>query len=268
MLRRDGRREHDLDGCKLGLETGKLGGNLGRGCAMALLSLKRVPEPELMDDDSEVEAYAGAAAQAYLEAIDRSFLQHVEGLMPSPRIDTARVLDVGCGPGQILVMMKQRWPGMQIVGLDAGPAMIEKARRDAAEADIDITYEVLRVGPQGDARLPYGDGEFDIVTCNSVIHHLTDPVGALDEMARVAKPDGAVLVRDLQRPSLMLPYALHVRVFGRHYEGEMKRLYEASVAAAYTPKEFGELLAKSKLGPRARVFRHGITHAGIERPSA
>ena len=235
---------------------------------MPLLSLTRVPEPELMDDDSEVEAYAGAAAQAYLEAIDRSFLQHVEGLMPAPRIETASVLDVGCGPGQILVMMKQRWPGMQITGLDAGPAMIEKARNDAAAAGLDITYEVLRVGPQGDARLPYGDASFDIVTCNSVIHHLTDPVGALDEIARVAKPDGAVLVRDLQRPKLMLPYALHVRFFGRHYEGEMRRLYEASVAAAYTPKEFGELLGRSKLADgRARVFTHGVTHAGIERPA-
>src|SRR5688572_29208747 len=132
---------------------------------MALLSFKRVPEPELMDDDSEVEAYAGAAAQAYLEAIDRSFVRHIEGLVPAPRIETARVLDVGCGPGQILVMMKQRWPGMKIVGLDAGPAMIEKARRDAIAAGVEITYEVLRVGPQGESSLPYGDAEFDIVTC-------------------------------------------------------------------------------------------------------
>ena len=236
---------------------------------MAILSLKRVPEPELMDDDAEVDAYAGAAAQSYLEAIDRSFVRHVEGLVAAPRIETARVLDVGCGPGQILVMMKQRWPGMQITGIDAGPAMIEKARKDASAAGLEIAYEVLRVGPEGDARLPYEDASFDLVTCNSVIHHLTDPVGALDEIARVAKPEGAVLVRDLQRPKLLLPYALHVRVFGRHYEGEMRRLYEASVAAAYTPGEFGELLARSKLaGGRARVFRHGMTHAGIERPAA
>jgi ubiquinone/menaquinone biosynthesis C-methylase UbiE len=235
---------------------------------MPLLSLHRVPEPELMDDDSEVEAYAGAAAQAYLEAIDRSFVRHIEGLVPAARLETSRVLDVGCGPGQILVMMKRRWPGMQITGIDAGPAMIERARQDAAEAGLDITYEVLRVGPQGDARLPYDDASFDLVTCNSVIHHLTDPVGALDEIARVTKPDGAVLVRDLQRPKLMLPYALHVRVFGRHYEGEMRRLYEASVAAAYTPQEFGTLLQQSMLaGGRARAFTRGLTHAGIERPA-
>jgi ubiquinone/menaquinone biosynthesis C-methylase UbiE len=233
---------------------------------VSLLSLKRVPEPELMDDDSEVEAYASAAAQAYLEAIDRSFVGHIERLIAGAGLESGRVLDLGCGPGQILILMKKRWPGMRIVGLDAGPAMIEKARQDAAAAGVDITYEVLRIGPAGETKLPYGDGEFDIVTCNSVIHHLNDPVGAIDEMARVAKPDGAVLIRDLARPVFLLPYPLHVRVFGRHYEGEMRRLYEASVAAAYTPAEFGEMLRRSRLNDgRSKVFRRGITHAGIER---
>jgi len=233
---------------------------------MPLLSLKRVPEPELMDDDSEVEAYASAAAAKYLEAIDRSFVDHIAKLIQGAGLESGRLLDLGCGPGQILIMMKQRWPGMQITGLDAGPAMIDKARSDASAAGLDITYEVLRLGPNGETRLPYEDAEFDIVTCNSVIHHLTDPINALDEMARVAKPQGAVLIRDLARPAFLFPYPLHVRIFGRHYEGEMRRLYEASVAAAYTPPELNQMLRNSRLNDnRTRVFMRGITHTGIER---
>ncbi len=233
---------------------------------MPLLSLRRVPEPELMDDDSEVEAYASAAAAAYLEAIDRSFVDHIAKLIQGAGLESGRVLDLGCGPGQILIMMKQRWPGMQITGLDAGPAMIEKARADAAAAGLDITYEVLRLGPSGETKLPYSNAEFDIVTCNSVIHHLTDPINALDEMARVAKPDGAILIRDLARPAFIFPYPLHVRIFGRHYEGEMRRLYEASVAAAYTPPELNQMLRNSRLNDgRTRVFMRGLTHTGIER---
>ncbi len=235
---------------------------------MPLLSLKRVPEPELMDDDSEVEAYASAAAAQYLEAIDRSFVDHIARLIQGAGLESARVLDLGCGPGQILIMMKQRWPNMQITGLDAGPAMIDKARADAAAAGLDITYEVLRLGPNGETRLPYDDAEFDIVTCNSVIHHLTDPINALDEMARVARPEGAILIRDLARPAFLFPYPLHVRIFGRHYEGEMRRLYEASVAAAYTPPELNQMLRNSRLNDtRTRVFMRGITHTGIERPA-
>ena len=235
---------------------------------MPLLSLRRVPEPELMDDDSEVEAYASAAAAQYLEAIDRSFVDHIARLIQGAGLESGRVLDLGCGPGQILIMMKQRWPNMQITGLDAGPAMIDKARADAPAAGLDITYEVLRLGPNGETKLPYNDAEFDIVTCNSVIHHLTDPINALDEMARVAKPEGAVLIRDLARPAFLFPYPLHVRIFGRHYEGEMRRLYEASVAAAYTPPELNQMLRNSRLNDnRTRVFMRGITHTGIERPA-
>jgi ubiquinone/menaquinone biosynthesis C-methylase UbiE len=235
---------------------------------MPLLSLKRVPEPELMDDDSEVEAYASAAAAQYLEAIDRSFVDHIARLIHGAGLEAGRVLDLGCGPGQILIMMKQRWPNLHITGLDAGPAMIDKARADTSAAGLDITYEVLRLGPNGETKLPYNDAEFDIVTCNSVLHHLTNPINALDEMARVAKPEGAILIRDLARPAFLFPYPLHVRIFGRHYEGEMRRLYEASVAAAYTPPELNQMLRNSRLNnDRTRVFMRGITHTGIERPA-
>jgi len=229
----------------------------------------RVPEPEVMDDDTEVAAYASAAAEAYLEGIDRGFVDHVARLL-GPRADESglSVLDLGCGPGQILIMMARRWPAMRITGIDAAPAMIAKARGDAANASVDLSLDVLRIGPEGAARLPYADASFDLVTCNSVLHHLADPLAAFDEMARVAKPEGAVLIRDLARPPSAL-YGPHVRVFGRHYSGEMRRLYEASVRAAYSAGELRALLASSRLGRdgRVRVFRRGLTHLGVERPA-
>ncbi len=230
---------------------------------MTWLQLERVPEPEVMDEASEVEAYSAAAAQSYLEKIDRSFVEHVGRLLPQKK---GLALDVGCGPGQIPIMMAQRWPGLRIVGVDAAPGMVEQARRNAAAARVPISFQVLRVAGEDDGRLPFDDCSFDLVTCNSVLHHLPDPISVLDEIARVAKPSGAVLVRDLRR-ALLFP--LHVRWFGRHYSGEMRRLYEASVRAAYTPKELQQLLSRSRLnGGGARVFRHGLTHIGIERAAS
>ena len=40
----------------------------------------------------------------------------------------------------------------------------------------------------------------------------------------VARPEGAVLIRDLARPAFLFPYPLHVRIFGLQYEGEMRSL--------------------------------------------
>ena len=236
---------------------------------MTWFDLKRLPEQEVMDSEEEVEAYASAAAQAYLESIDRSFVDHVQRLLaPADGGRMARsALDFGCGPGQIPIMMARRWPSMQIIGLDASPRMVAQAREAAAQAGVSASFAVFRLGPDevGERRLPYPDGAFDVVTCNSVLHHLADPLGTLDELDRVAKPGGVVLVRDLRRPSA-LAYPLHVRLFGRHYSGEMRRLFEASVRAAYTVAELQSLLAISRLGDgRARVFQRGLTHVGIER---
>lgn len=235
---------------------------------MGLFTLSRVPEPEIMDTNDEVDAYASAAAQSYLESIDRTFLDHIARLIARTGLEErARVLDFGCGPGQIPIMIAKRWPGMKVLGVDAGPNMIEQARKDTAAASVSVDYAVLRLGPQGDARLPYVDGEFDIVLCNSVMHHLDDPVGTLNELARVASPRGAVLVRDLLRPPAPL-YPLHVRLFGRHYSGQMRRLFEVSVRAAYTIDEMRDMLRRSKLNDgRSRVFQRGLTHLGIERPA-
>jgi 2-polyprenyl-3-methyl-5-hydroxy-6-metoxy-1,4-benzoquinol methylase len=234
---------------------------------VGLFTLKRVPEPEIMDTDEEVDAYSSAAAQAYLEAIDRTFVDHLDRLIgPSGLLfRDVRVLDFGCGPGQIPIMLARRWPKMRIVGADAGANMIAQAKRDAATAGVDIDWQVVRLGPQGDDRLPYGDSDFDVVLCNSTLHHLDDPLGTLDELARVAKPTAAVLIRDLMRPPAPA-YALHVRLFGRHYSGEMRRLYEASVRAAYTAAELRAMLERSRLNDgRSRVFKRGLTHLGIER---
>jgi len=232
--------------------------------------LERVPEPEVMDESCEVEAYASAAAQTYLEKIDRTFVSHVARLFPSgdPRLLRGVALDVGCGPGQIPIMMAARWPGLRITGLDAAPAMIEQARKDAATAGVAISFQVLRMGPHGEARLPFDDASFDLVCSNSVLHHVADPVAFFDEIARVAKPEGALLIRDLRRPSA-LSHRLHVRWFGRKYSGEMRRLYEASVHAAYTASELRDLLTESRLNDgRSRIFRFRLTHLGIDRKPA
>jgi ubiquinone/menaquinone biosynthesis C-methylase UbiE len=221
-----------------------------------------------MDAASEVEAYASAAAQAYLESIDRTFVAHVARLFrPSdPRLLRGCTLDVGCGPGQIPILVAQRWPGLRVTGVDAALPMVEEARRAAARAQVAASFMVIHAGRN--QRLPFDNASFDLVMCNSVLHHLDDPVSVLDELARVAKPDGAVLVRDLRRPSAPA-YRLHVRWFGRHYAGEMRRLFEASVRAAYTTGELQRLLVKSRLNDgRSRVFRRGLTHIGIERPAA
>ncbi|HYH93908.1 MAG TPA: methyltransferase domain-containing protein [Candidatus Saccharimonadales bacterium] len=102
------------------------------------------------------------------------------------------LLDVGCGPGTITIDLGRRLAPGRVVGLDAVAGPLDAARADAATAGLDnATFRV------GDAyALPFDDDSFDVVHAHQVLQHLADPVAALREMARVARPGGLIAARD------------------------------------------------------------------------
>ena len=224
--------------------------------------LARVPEPEAMEDSGEVEAYSSAAAQSHLDAIDDTFVAHAQLLLKGR--ERGRALDIGTGPGQIVIKLGYRLTLWKFIGIDRSAAMIEKARESLATAGELAGRVEFRVA-DGNA-LEFPVKTFDLVVCNSVLHHIADPQKLFSEIARVVKPGGAILLRDLRRPSRW-GYSYHVWKHGKHYAGEMRRLFMASVMAAYTEKELQRLIASSALRD-VRVFRHGKTHIGFGRPIA
>ena len=233
---------------------------------MSWWELPRVPEPEVMDDSDEVEAYASAAAQAFLDKIDDSFVAHAVRLVPGR--EQGRALDIGTGPGQIVLKLARRLPGWSFVGVDRAANMIRQARAGvgaqpaASDSSTGASGRVQFFIADGN-RLPFPDASFDLVMSNSVVHHLADPMRVLSEIARLVRPGAAILVRDLRRPS-RLAYPLHTRWHGRKYTGLMYKLYCDSVRAAYTARELESLLRRTQL-PGAHVFTHARTHLGIER---
>lgn len=227
--------------------------------AMSWLTLERVPEPEVMNDSAEVAAYASAAAEKYLDRIDDTFIAQALRL----GLRAGRVLDVGTGPGQIPLKLARRSPEVRCIGVDQSENMLRQAGEHAAAQGLADRVQ-FQIGNAN--RLDFPDASFDFVMCNSVLHHLANPVRVLDELARLVRPGGGILVRDLRRPSRPA-FKLHVAWYGRYYSGLMKELYIASVRSSYTFPELAELLQASKLRG-ARLFRYGRTHIGIERPVA
>ena len=98
------------------------------------------------------------------------------------------LLDVGCGPGTVTIDLASRVG--RAVGLDRSPTVLASAREAAKDVpNVDFV--------EGDAyALPFEDDSFDVVYAHQVLQHLTDPIAALREMRRVARPGGYVAVRD------------------------------------------------------------------------
>jgi len=98
------------------------------------------------------------------------------------------VLDVGCGTGRALLLMREVVGAEgRVVGVDATPEMLLEAKRLGRQG---IGRLVL-----GDAeRLPIRDGCFDAVLASGLVPHLLDPVAGLAELARVTRQEGRLAI--------------------------------------------------------------------------
>ncbi|MFL6602566.1 MAG: class I SAM-dependent methyltransferase [Steroidobacteraceae bacterium] len=108
-----------------------------------------------------------------------------------------RILDIGCGTGTLGVLIKRRYPEVEVVGLDPDPRALARAKRKAQKAGLSIQLD------QGFAdELPYTDGSFDRVFSSFMLHHLepANKEATLREVRRVLKPGARFHLLDFATP--------------------------------------------------------------------
>ena len=106
-----------------------------------------------------------------------------------------RVLDIGCGTGTFATMLKQRYPGVEVTGLDPDPKALARARRKAELANVSVRFD------QGFAdSLEYAAMSFDLVFSSFMFHHLegSNRERTLREVRRVLKPEGSFYLLDFE----------------------------------------------------------------------
>ena len=106
------------------------------------------------------------------------------------------LLDIGTGPGHLLLALRKTLPVAELMGIDISPAMIAQAQRNVKTHGRASHIELLVAGANA---LPFADGVFDRVVSTGSLHHWDDPVSAMSEAHRVLKTDGYALMYDLVR---------------------------------------------------------------------
>ncbi|MGH3203005.1 MAG: class I SAM-dependent methyltransferase [Streptosporangiaceae bacterium] len=108
---------------------------------------------------------------------------------PGPAV----ILDLGCGDGAALAQAVTQNPHHRFVGLDWSADALHQAK----------TKGLTTIRGSMQTRLPVTDGAADVVIMSELIEHLIDPDGALEEVRRVLRPGGALL---LSTPNLAAWY--------------------------------------------------------------
>jgi ubiquinone/menaquinone biosynthesis C-methylase UbiE len=107
------------------------------------------------------------------------------------------VLDLACGTGTLALAALERTPGARLVGADADPTILKRARAKAEAAGAEIRFDEAFSN-----ELPYEDASFDVILTTLFFHHLEDDVkrATATEMLRVLRPGGRLVLADVGRP--------------------------------------------------------------------
>ena len=199
--------------------------------------LKRTPEPELMNERLQAEAYAEADfAEPHQHCVDSCMRVH--GAFHG------RVLDLGCGPGDVLSRYARSNPQAHFTGIDGAEVMLGLARE---------TLDSMGVSDRVDLEQHYLPSEsleghtFDAVVSNSLLHHLADPEVLWQTVRAAGRSKAPIFVMDLMRPDSAEMVDKLVTKYASGAPTILVRDFRASLHAAYRVEEVRAQVAAAGL---------------------
>nr|WP_121822000.1 class I SAM-dependent methyltransferase [Halostella salina] len=172
-----------------------------------------------------------------MRQFDAEYLEHTrrgmwadsrEALAPLALSDADRVLDVGCGTGELTRVLADECPG-EVVGVDADPDLLAVAGEHVPVVAGDAT------------RLPFPDDAFDLVTCQALLINLPDPSAAVREFARVSRNRVAAVEPDNGAVSVESTVDAESRLEGRARDAYLDGVpTDVSLGGAGTREAFDE----------------------------
>jgi trans-aconitate 2-methyltransferase len=164
-----------------------------------------------------------------------------------------RVVDLGCGTGEITATLVERWRPGEVVGIDSSPAMLAEA---APRAGGVLRFE------RGDLADPAVEGRFDVIVSNAALHWVDDHPAVLERWRDRLSPAGQVAVQvpaNLDHPAHRLADEVaHEAPFFEALAGDVP---PDTVHTVLRPEEYAELL--DRLGfvrqhVRLQVYGHHL----------
>jgi len=208
------------------------------------MPLLRVLESEVMSGAEEAAEYE----EMDFSATDQLFAERAAelGARLADSRAAAPIVDIGSGNAKIpLAMCPLLHPDLRVCAVEMSSEMLAIAARNRQRDEVSPARLQLI---SGDAkRLPFADATIGMVTSNSLIHHIPDPRAVFREVARVLRPGGPILIRDLVRPADEHALQALLEKHAAQSSPLQRTLFADSLRAALTVDEVRRMLDEAGL---------------------
>lgn len=200
--------------------------------------MKRIPEPDLMDDAEQATAYADADFSEPHEVFVKLFISHF------PDFSGHEIIDLGCGTADVIIRFARAFPSIKIFGVDGAQAMLNIGAQDVKRNGLEHNIKLKK------CKLPDSDLSFmkyDAVISNSLLHHLSNPSILWNTVKLCAKPGAPVFIMDLLRPDNVESAKGLLQRYAADASPILQKDFFNSLLAAYSLNEIREQLDAAKL---------------------
>ena len=200
--------------------------------------IERVPEREAMDSAQDANDYDMMDHSSVNAAFADDLIQAASRRGCSPFRECV-VIDVGTGTARIPIALCRRARPWKVLGVDLAHEMLMVGKKNVEAAGLRMGVTLQRGSATA---LPFADGRCELLTSNSLIHHLPAPAEALRDLCRVASPGGLIFVRDLLRPESESAIEDLVLTYADSAPAGQRNLFAASLKAAFTMGEMRDMI--------------------------
>jgi len=208
--------------------------------------MDRIPEPDLMIEKAQAKAYAEADFSEPHENFVDLFKEYYSRQNDAPPEESlnGNVLDLGCGPADVIIRFAKRFTHCNILAVDGADAMLEHARVAVNEAGMVDRISLQKIYLPDD---PIKHQKYQAIISNSLLHHMKDPHNLWQVIKSYSQPGTFIFIMDLMRPRNEFGAK---ELVTEHASGEpeiLRQDFYNSLLAAYTIGEVEEQLEREQM---------------------
>jgi len=164
------------------------------------------------------------------------------------------LVDLGCGSGNLIIQIAESFPDLNLIGIDISSEILEFAKKQALDRGLGKKIE-FKIGNV--EKLPFSNESIDFIISTFSLHHWVNPLKGFNEIHRVLKRDGTLLIFDFRRDSRKFFYGILTFATKVVVPKALKEIHEpiGSIQSSYAYNEIFQLISQTRFqNPKVKTF--------------